>query len=125
MDACSGLAFERDPLPDVQQWATSTPGPNRIRRGLEELYDWYERNEQLTSCVLRDAEFHQLTREVAEMRMGETFRQMRELLCEGLGADGRTLIELAVDFHCWRVLARSHSNTDAAALMARAATAPA
>lgn len=122
VDACSGLAFERDPMPDVEQWTGFAAGRERIRRGLEELYAWYERNEQLTSCVLRDAQFHELTREAAEMRMGATLQRMRELLCEDLGEHGCALIGLALDFHCWRVLARSHSITEAAALMAKAAT---
>jgi AcrR family transcriptional regulator len=121
VEACSGLAFERDPLPDVERWVAFAPGPDRIRRGLEELYAWYQRNEQLTSCVLRDAEFHDLTRVAAEMRMGATFRRMRELLCECIGEQGCALVELALDFHCWRVLARSHTPPDAAELMAKAA----
>ena len=44
MLACSGLALEREPLPDVKSWAAIPAGRKRIQRGLEEIYSWYERN---------------------------------------------------------------------------------
>jgi AcrR family transcriptional regulator len=116
--ACSGLALERDPLPDVEQWATVPPGAARIRHALEQIYAWYGRNEQLTVCVLRDAEVHELTREIAEMRMGPTFSRATELLSQGLASRSRALLGLALDFGCWRALHRTvGSNVEAAALM--------
>ena len=105
--ACSGLAFERDPLPDIEQWAACRPGVERIRRGLGELYEWYSRNAEMIASVLRDAEYHDLTREVAELRMGRPFERMNELLGEGLAPAGRALLHVALDFHCWRVLAQT------------------
>src|SRR5215470_17098590 len=42
--ACSGLVFERDPLPDVQPWRDIADGRERLRVGLRAIYDWYERN---------------------------------------------------------------------------------
>src|SRR4029079_4844294 len=116
--ACSGLAMDRDPLPNVEQWAEIAPGGGRIRRALEEIYAWFGRNEELTACVLRDAEFHQLTREVAEMRMGPTFGRASELLGEGLCDRPRALLNVALDFHCWRVLGARLGNAEAAAFMA-------
>lgn len=118
--ACSGLAMERDPLPDVEQWAGIPPGRTRIREALEKLYAWYQRNEQLIGCVTRDAEVHELTREIAQMRMGPTFARAAELLGEGVPEKGRAMIRLALDFACWRVLRRDLGNTEAAALMADA-----
>jgi len=116
--ACSGLAMDRDPLPNVERWAEIAPGGGRIRRALEEIYAWFGRNEELTACVLRDAEFHQLTREVAEMRMGPTFGRASELLGEGLCDRPRALLNVALDFHCWRVLGARLGNPEAAAFMA-------
>lgn len=119
MQACSGLALERDPLPDVEQWAAIDPGAERIRHGLEQLYSWYERNEQLTYCVLRDAEFHDLTREIVQSRMMPTFSRASELLGANLGEASRVLLAMAVDFACWRVLSRTHHASAAAALMSK------
>lgn len=118
--ACSGLVMERDPLPDVERWGMLAPGAERIRTALAELYGWYERNEQLTACVLRDAEVHELTREIAEMRMGPSFARAAQLLSEGLPERAQPLLSLALDFACWRVLHRTLGNVEAAALMAAA-----
>jgi AcrR family transcriptional regulator len=115
--ACSGLAMERDPLPDAERWAALAPGAERIRRALVELYAWYGRNEQLTACVLRDAELHELTAEIAELRMGSTLHRAFELLGEGLNGRSRTLLGVALDFACWRALARTQTTAEAAVLM--------
>lgn len=120
MLACSGLALERDPLPDPDQWAASPPGAERIRRGLAEIYGWYERNRQLAACVLRDAETHALTREITELRMGPTFSRAVELLGEGLSNEGQALLEVALRFDCWRTLRASRDSPAAAALMSEA-----
>src|ERR687895_1779230 len=66
--ACSGLAMERDPLPDAEPWRAIPDPRERLRTGLLAIYGWYERNAALAACVLRDAEYHALTREIAEMR---------------------------------------------------------
>src|ERR687888_418867 len=68
--ACSALTFERDPPPDAEPWRAIEGKRERLRVGLRALYSWYERNAQLAACVLRDAEHHALTREIAEMRLG-------------------------------------------------------
>lgn len=120
MRACSALALERDPLPDVEEWAAHAPGAERIENGLREMYDWYARNEQLTSSVLRDAEFHELTREIVQLRMNPTFKRAAEILSEGVDERSRALLAVALDFACWRVLRRSADVAEAAVLMARA-----
>ena len=56
--ACSGLALERDPLPDAEPWRAIEDRRERLRTGLLAIYDWYERNAALIACVLRDAEHH-------------------------------------------------------------------
>src|SRR5687768_8934772 len=38
--ACSGLALERDPLPDPELWK-ALEGAERLRAGLEAIYAWY------------------------------------------------------------------------------------
>ena len=123
LNACSSLALERDPLPDVEAWAAYPAGAERIRHGLEELYAWYARNEQLTSAVLRDAEVHDLTREIVRLRMLPTFDRAAAVLGAGVGKKSRALLPVALNFACWRVLSGSTSLRDAAALMAGAVTA--
>src|SRR5687767_12344054 len=58
--ACSGLALERDPLPDPTPWRAIEDRGERLRVGIAALYGWYERNAELAACVLRDAESHAL-----------------------------------------------------------------
>src|SRR5262249_47456490 len=67
--ACSGLTLERDPLPDPEPWRSIEDRDERLRTGLGAVYGWYERNADLTACVLRDAEYHSLTREIIELRL--------------------------------------------------------
>ena len=122
--ACSGLALERDPLPDEGIWRAIADPEARLRRGLSELYGWFSRNAELTACVLRDAEFHPLTRDIVQFRIGTRMDAYRKVLAEGLGPTPqvRAFIDLAVSFHAWRSLAKDGSlgTEDAVDVMVRA-----
>lgn len=118
--ACSGLALERDPLPEPEQLCSIAPGYERIVAGLADFYSWFARNEQQAACVLRDAEHHRLTGEVVQLRMAPTFAAAAELMGEGLGPRALALLAVALEFACWRTLARDHSPPQAAALMGEA-----
>ena len=118
--ACSGLALERDPLPEVEQWRALPPGRERVRRGLEQLYAWYRRNAGQAACVLRDAEHHALTREMVELRMKPVFERAAELLRESVPDVRRALLNVALDFACWRILSQTHSPKTASEMMADA-----
>jgi len=118
--ACSGLALDRDPLPDAASWRSLPPGRERLRRGLSELYGWYARNAEQAACVLRDAQHHGLTREMVELRMMPTFSEASRVLGEGLGARPMALLGIALDFGCWRTLAATHDAAAASDLMADA-----
>ena len=118
--ACSGLALERDPLPEVAEFSSIPPGRERLRRGLEQFYGWYERNEGQAACVLRDAEQHTLTRETVELRMAPVFRESAAVLGEGLSERGQAMLGLALDFACWRNLTGQLTSAQAADLMADA-----
>lgn len=117
--ACSGLAMERSPLPNFKQLQAISPGRARVAAGLDALYDWFERNSELASSVLRDAEHHALTREMVDLHMTPVFREAGELLGEGLAERARALLGVALDFNCWRSLGM-HSPAEAAELMADA-----
>ena len=118
--ACSGLALERDPLPDAEQLRSLRPGPARIAEGLERFYAWYSRNQEQAACVLRDAELHEPTRRIVELRMAPAFAAAAEVMSEDLSPESRALLELALDFSSWKVLSRTRRPTEAASLMSRA-----
>jgi AcrR family transcriptional regulator len=104
--ACSGLTLERDPLPDAAAWRMLGDGTERLRVGLRAIYDWYERNADLAACVLRDAEYHPLTKEIAELRYGPFTAAYQEVLGADLGMAQRTVLRLALSFFTWRTLVR-------------------
>ncbi|QRM34360.1 TetR/AcrR family transcriptional regulator [Microvirga sp. VF16] len=104
--ACSGLTLERDPLPDAETWRTIEDGIERLRVGLLSIYGWYERNADLAACVLRDAEYHPLTKEIAELRYGPFMATYQEVLGADLDRTQRTVLRLALNFFTWRTLVR-------------------
>lgn len=103
--ACSGMAMERDPLPDAEAWRAIENPSVRLRTGLSALYAWYARNAELAACVLRDAEHHAPTREVTELRMGPPMAAIHAVLGDGLSRRQHAMLGLALSFHTWRTLA--------------------
>jgi AcrR family transcriptional regulator len=116
--ACSGLVAERDPWPDAEAWRTIEDPRERLRVGLGAIYDWYERNADLAACVLRDVEYHALTREIAELRFGTPMAACRDVLAARLDARQRALLGLALSFFTWRTLARESGMKQAAVVAA-------
>ena len=114
--ACSGLAAERDPLPDADPWRAIADRDERLRVGLRAVWGWYGRNAELAACVLRDAEHHAPTREISEMRFGPYVRAWREVLGEVLGPEGRAMLGLMLGFHAWRSLVREGGLEQGAAI---------
>jgi AcrR family transcriptional regulator len=116
--ACSGLTVERDPPPSADPWRAIDDRRERLRVGLTALYDWYERNARLAACLLRDAEFHPLTREVTELRLGPYMAAHAEVLGAGLAARQCAVLQLALSFFTWRTLVREAGLTRDAAVEA-------
>jgi AcrR family transcriptional regulator len=114
--ACSALAMERDPLPDAGPWRTIEERGERLRAGLRAVYDWYERNAELAACVLRDAEHHALTREIAALRFTPHVHAWHEVLGAKLNGKQRPVLHLALSFHTWRTLVREGGLKQAAAV---------
>jgi AcrR family transcriptional regulator len=104
--ACSGLSLERDPLPDAAAWRSIEDQDERLRVGLDAVYGWYQRNADLAGCVLRDAEHHPLTREIAELRLGPSMAAYQEVLGAGLSKAQHAILRLALSFFTWRTLVR-------------------
>lgn len=120
--ACSALSFERSPPPEADDWRGLDDRAARLRHGLKAVYGWYEANAELFGCVLRDAEHHALTREIADLRLGPVVAGWLEILGDGLTGSQQSLLNLALDFHGWRALARGAEIPPEAAanVMARA-----
>jgi AcrR family transcriptional regulator len=116
--ACSALFIERNPLPGIAPWREMAAKP-RLKAGLAALYDWYRRTEGINACVLRDAEHHEITREVAALRVGPPMAEYREALGDGLTPDQQSMLGLMMSFYSWRSLARDEG-LDAAAAVALA-----
>lgn len=120
--ACSGLSLERDPLPDAADWLGIADRAERLRTGIAALYAWYERNADLAGCVLRDAEYHPLTREIADLRFGPPMAAYAEVLGMKLNARQRAMLPLSLSFSTWRILVKNSGlkSEAAAKAMARA-----
>ncbi|HYU60161.1 MAG TPA: TetR/AcrR family transcriptional regulator [Solirubrobacterales bacterium] len=108
--ACSGLYMERNPLPNADEWRAIEDPRERLRHGLAELYGYYEANEAMFSNVIRDAEFHAITLEMATGHMA-AIAELHAALAEGLARDGErrrmdAALQLALGFHTWRSLVR-------------------
>jgi AcrR family transcriptional regulator len=106
--ACSGLVEERDPLPDAGPWESIKDRGERLRVGLRAIYSWYERNTELLTNVLRDAEVHALARETAELRFGPFLSRYKEILGANFDARQRAMLSLALSFHTFRTLVREN-----------------
>lgn len=104
--ACSARAVERDPLPDAEPWRAIEDPAARLRTGLRAVYGWYERNAGLAACVLRDAEYHALTKEMIELRFGASFAAYHAVLGAKLDSKQRAILHLALSFFTWRSLVR-------------------
>jgi AcrR family transcriptional regulator len=105
--ACSGLYVERNPMPDPGPWRAIRDPEKRLRRGLGEIYEYYERNEPMLSNVTRDAEVDPLTAELASMRFGPAMTDSREVLASGRRSKrALALLDVALAFSTWRMLTR-------------------
>jgi AcrR family transcriptional regulator len=113
--ACSAASLERDPLPEAAEWRGIGDRQARLAAGLAAIYAWYTRNAQLAGCVLRDAEFHPLVREIAALRYAPHMAAYEAVLGKGLTKAQLAVLRVALNYFTWRSLARD------SALPARAA----
>jgi hypothetical protein len=72
--------------------------------------------------VLRDADFHPLTKEVIAMQFQPRMAGYQQILGAGLAAKQQPMLQLALSFFTWRTLARESGlgPHDAAAAMIQA-----
>lgn len=111
--ACSGLYYDRHPMPDAEAWRRIAEPARRLRRGLGELYEFYEQNADALTPIVRDAEVQPLTREIIEVRTRRPIEAMHAALAEPFRVRGarrqRLVAALRVftDFTVWRTLRAS------------------
>ena len=114
--ACSGLYTERNPPPDPERWREIRDPDERLGRALRDLYTYYAANEPMFSNVMRDAEVHPLTAEANLARFAPVVAAMRDVLGAGRRSKrALALIDLAIAFPTWRMLAASGLATNVAA----------
>lgn len=121
--ACSSHYTQANPMPDPEPWLAISDPVERLRRGLTELYAFYERNEPMTRSVLRDAETHELTRQIVATSRGPERQRIHDTLATGVRGRRRlALLQLALAFPTWRTLVRDAglSNSQAVDTLVRA-----
>ena len=128
---CSGLAMERNPVPDPGEWAAIADPVERLEVALDAIYAWYEPAEPMLTAVLRDVDTMPI---IAELQAGRLayLEAVEDGLAAGWGVRGRAAkrlrasIGLALDFHSWRALhQRDLGRADVVAIMASAVRAAA
>ena len=109
--ACSAHWSASDPLPNFATWVEVANCDERLALGLGELFQHYERNEQMMTNILRDeAAMPVITPHLNHYR--DYLIAARAVLMEGRSETGagRLLAEAAIGhalaFYTWRSLAR-------------------
>jgi AcrR family transcriptional regulator len=122
--ACSSHWAAENPVPDIERWRSIEDPDERLRAGLDELYAFYRRTEQMMDNLHRD----ELTMPTVK-RLFTPFRgylsAARETLVRGRPVRGRrrdttgAAIGHALAYPTWRSLTREQGLDDAhaAALM--------
>lgn len=115
--ACSALHLAEDPPPESAAWIEIGNRKARLEAGLGAIYAWFARNDGLIAAVMRDAEYHPLTREISQHHFGPRFMAWAaSLSAEGDTGEARAMVALALSFHSWRTLVRDGGlSSDAAA----------
>ena len=115
--ACSGHWNAANPPPDPASWTQIADPQERLRSALAEIYAYYRRTEPMLANVVRDAQVHPITREMAEPFL-QHLERMRYVLATGWGVENERLALLlgtlghALDFQTWRSLVRQQGLSD-------------
>jgi AcrR family transcriptional regulator len=115
--ACTGHWRAANPLPDPASWTQVADPEERLRVALSEVYAYHRRTEPMAANVMRDAQVHPLTREMAEPYFRH-WERMRDVLATGWGVEDELLGLLlaalghALDFQTWRSLVRQQGLDD-------------
>ena len=115
--ACSGLYFERHPLPDPELWHEIPDPVERLRTALRDVYAYHRTTESMFTHVLADARDHEVM-----TPYHAHWQRAADVLVAPWQARGRrrtllrAAIGLALSFDTWRTLVRDQGLTDAQAI---------
>jgi AcrR family transcriptional regulator len=114
--ACSGLYFERNPLPDPERWLEIDDPARRLRTALAEAYAYHAANEAMFANVLADARDHDVMKPYHAH-----WRRAAEVVAAPFEARGRptalrAATGLALSFDSWRTLVRDYGLTETQAI---------
>jgi AcrR family transcriptional regulator len=122
--ACSAHYFSANPFPDLDGWRAIREPRERLERALDELYDYYARNEPVLGNALRDAETVDLARD-AVAPLNAYVEEAADVLVAGRQLRGRRrqlaggALGHALAFSTWRSLsANGLGRSQAVGLMA-------
>ena len=121
--ACTEHWSAANPPPDPGSWSQIADPQERLRLALGEVYAYHRRTEPMMANVVRDAQVHPLTREMAEPYF-QHWERMRYVLATGWGVGDERLALLlatighALDFQTWRSLVRQQGLSDEQAVEA-------
>ena len=92
------------------RWLRIADGEQRLRRGLAELYAYFEADAARLAPILRDSEEDALVRELLNLRVTPQLTKIRDVLADGFtarrAAKARLLavLDLFVSLQTWRLL---------------------
>ena len=127
--ACQAHWMELHPLPDFDAVLAGDEPVERMRATLLGYYRWYRETEPMAEKIQRDRgaipALEALMQRTADARADRLADALGAGL--GVGADGRALIRLALDFWTWRRLSREglDDETSADLMTTAAASSPA
>jgi AcrR family transcriptional regulator len=122
--ACSQHWSLANPRPDTAAWKKIADPRTRLRKALEQLYEYYAPRERMLANVIRDSELIPSLSEALQHTMGPYSQAAAEALqTKSRQRDQRkhlAVLKLALHFHTWQTLTRSGglTNKEAAGLMA-------
>jgi AcrR family transcriptional regulator len=121
LQACTGHWSAANPPPDPGSWSQITDPHKRLGAALSEVYAYHRQTEPMMTNIVRDAQVHPLTREMAEPYI-QHWERMRYVLATGWGVGHERLAMLlgtlghALDFQTWRSLVRQQGLSDEQAI---------
>lgn len=124
--ACSSHYAMLHPPPDPSRWAEIRDPARRLRRGLTDIYAWWEETEDMMALVLRDAPVVEGI--AAPVEAGRAYlEEVRRVLMRGRPERGKgrrrasAALGHALAFPTWQSLAREQELTipEAVEIMAR------
>jgi AcrR family transcriptional regulator len=119
--ACSAHWLAANPLPDLAEWSRIADPVERLRVGLGELYNWFERGEYMLEKTTRDAAVVPAM-QAAVAASTRWSQSAAETLMRGRLERGgrrrraRAAIGHAVSFSTWRSLVRDQGLTPGGAV---------